>query len=135
MNANIRNSMLRITMDDGTEILGRVESLEMTRPIYDSPLDDIYPQPICNQMVCVFDMFRVNAPKAEETPRFDLDKMCRAALGRLTTQIEADIYDHAEEVQQDFIDARMRAAIRHRHYYREIYPYYVVPKSLRAWHQ
>lgn len=38
MNANIRNSMLKITMDDGTEIMGRVESLAMTRPIYDSPL-------------------------------------------------------------------------------------------------
>ena len=112
MNADIRNSILSITMDDGTEILGRVESLEMTRPLYGNSLDDAYPQPISNLMVCVFDMFRVIAPKPE-VPPFDLDAACNAAMARLTTAIDHDFRLLSNAVSHSFEIAQSQSAARH----------------------
>ena len=133
MNADIRNAMLKITMDDGTEILGRVEKLEMTRPVYHDMRND-FMEPISNIMFCEFEMFRVVTPKVEEAPRFDLDKMCADALSRLTAQIEADAQRQVVGVLAAFIAARSRVACRHHLYWREIYPNGVVPESLKAWH-
>lgn len=113
MSADIRNSILKITMEDGTEILGRVESLEMTRPLYGNSLDDAYPQAISNQMVCVFDMFRVDVPKEEVEPAFDLNAMCEEALHRLTMQINGECEFHAQEVRNSFLRAYHQSNIRH----------------------
>lgn len=120
MNADIRNAMVTITMDDGTEILGRAESLEMTRPVYENYLDDMHPQPICNQMVLTFDMFQVNVAKLfekpPEKPPFDLDAMCNEALQYLKGYIDIDTDRATYVVRAGFHAAMERSDRRHGFY-------------------